>query len=336
MVARLKAFTLVELLVVIAIIGILIALLLPAVQAAREAARRSSCTNNLKQIGLAYHNYHDVYKTFPRWTYPSWGRPAASGGNSWWTGFTAPTMILPYIEQGNIYDKINWISCVPEDNPNNDLLRVAEINAFRCPSESPYPNTWWLGTTNYVESAGTCFVNVALVNQNGAFRRDTETGIRDIRDGTSSTILAGEILFGDEDWGKFSPGDIVRNATDALPAGVPEKFATQPQMDAWGQTCLAGVAGPGFTTTGRRYYVVRADEYTPISTLAPPNWRYPNCTNSSWSTGYIYLGARSRHPGGAMHTLADASVHFISETIDFNTYQLLGARDDGTPVQVPD
>src|SRR3990172_9246369 len=109
MVARLKAFTLVELLVVIAIIGILIALLLPAVQAAREAARRSQCTNNLKQIGLAFHNYHDIYKTFPAWSYNArtW-QAGAAGDNTWWTGFTAMTMILPFIEQGSIYDKIDW------------------------------------------------------------------------------------------------------------------------------------------------------------------------------------------------------------------------------------
>jgi len=138
MVARLKAFTLVELLVVIAIIGILIALLLPAVQAAREAARRSSCTNNLKQLGLALHNYHDVYKTFPRWTYrANVNDSAALGGyygNDWWTGYTPAIMILPYIEQGVIYDKIDWYHC-PVVDPNDTLFRgtpvvVAEAGAY--------------------------------------------------------------------------------------------------------------------------------------------------------------------------------------------------------------
>ena len=146
-------FTLVELLVVIAIIGILIALLLPAVQAAREAARRSQCSNNLKQVGLALHNYHDVYRTFPRWAYPADCTGAPGGDNSWWTGFTAMTMILPYMEQGAIYDKITW-STRPEDNPNNQLFRLATISAYQCPSDTKAPfGTSYPATSTRVSNA---------------------------------------------------------------------------------------------------------------------------------------------------------------------------------------
>jgi len=335
MVARLKAFTLVELLVVIAIIGILIALLLPAVQAAREAARRSSCTNNLKQLGLALHNYHDVYKTFPRWTYrANVNDSAALGGyygNDWWTGYTPAIMILPYIEQGVIYDKIDWYHC-PVVDPNDTLFRGTAVSAYLCPSDSPYssidPNQ--KGNTNYLYSAGPCFGLYNDAQQPGVFRMERETGMRDIRDGTSSTLMVGEILMGDGDGSKFSWGDIVQQV--AGPATNP-RFAFPPksEMDTWGTACLANIGGPVDSSAGFAYrYPLGGNTF--LTPLAPPNWRYPNCTESTWSTGYQFVGARSRHPGGATHTLADASVHFISETINFDTYQALGGREDGTPV----
>ncbi len=347
-------FTLVELLVVIAIIGILIALLLPAVQAAREAARRSQCTNNLKQISLAFHNYHDVYKTFPRWTYQAytWQGIGNAGDNTWWTGFTAMTMALPYLEQGTVYNKIDW-SCRPEDtNPagtsmgppaNNDLFRYAPIDTLRCPSESPFADrTNYPAYHTYKVSAGACFMNVSSAFENGMFRRDVETAIRDVTDGTSNTILASEVLVGDNTTAKSSWGDI---SSAAMPSssfynGPPP---IQADMEAWGQQCLAlfqtgssapisGSAGWICNTAGRRYWQTRIDDGSPFTPVAPPNWKYPNCAHGSWTTGPTFIGARSRHPGGAVHTLGDGSVRFISETINYNTYQFLGARDDGNPV----
>ncbi|MFH1920467.1 MAG: DUF1559 domain-containing protein [Planctomycetota bacterium] len=335
MAARRIGFTLVELLVVIAIIGILIALLLPAVQAAREAARRSQCINNLKQVSLAMHNYHDVYKTFPRWTYqacttrgPGGCGDYTSGNNSWWTGFTAMTMILPYVEQGAIYDKIAW-GVTPEDNPNNQLFRLAPISAYQCPSDSKYADTNYPAYCNYKVSAGAGWLNIGTTRENGVFRRDAETAIRDVRDGTSSTIFIGEILLGDGIGSKFSMGDIVYRVGGRPPVYV---FPTQAEMATWGPICEAGMTGTTMSSAGRRYWQPRVDDGSPFTPIVPPNWRYPNCSDSQWSTGYTFIAARSRHPGGANHSLTDASVRFISETIDFDTYQSLGSRNEGNPV----
>ena len=331
-------FTLVELLVVIAIIGILIALLLPAVQAAREAARRSQCTNNLKQIGLAFHGYHDVYRTFPAIAYRSHYIQGGSSSNVWWTGFTAMTMILPYMEQGTIYDRIDW-TCRPESNPNNQLFRLAPISAYQCPSDSRYGNASYPAYCNYNVSNGSNFLNVSWQYENGMFRRDPgrEVAIRDVRDGTTNTILACETLLGDASTAQSSWGDI---ASVALPFSWNQPVITQAQMSQWGQQCLAMFQAGSTNThaasagwikndTGERYWVPRYGLGNALTPLAPPNWQYPNCSHGSWSTGPgTFVGARSRHPGGANHTLGDGSVRFISETIDFNTYQYLGNRED--------
>ena len=323
-------FTLVELLVVIAIIGILIALLLPAVQAAREAARRSQCVNNIKQVALAYHNYHDTFKTFPRWSYGTFTTDhPASGSNSWWVAFTAQTMVLPYVEQGAIYDRIDW-GLRPEDAPNNNLMRAAPINSYICPSDGPYANLGYQGGTNYFPSFGPCLGNVGVNNQIGFFRRDREVAIRDVRDGTSNTIALAEILKGDDNGAKFSWGDIVRTpagGNEAVP-GVPDTFPTLAQFSTWGQQVASG-GGTIYNNTGRRYYFTRLGDIPAATPLAPPNWQYPNFMHSAWSTGRFFIGARSFHPGGANHALGDGSVRFISDTIDFTTYQYLGARDDG-------
>ncbi len=188
---RRRAFTLVELLVVIAIIGVLVALLLPAVQAAREAARRSQCSNNLKQIGLAFHNYHDTHQVFP---------PAfINVGPNWHWGWGA--FILPYVEQGPLHDALapgdNSQGVTQEEGPNAQPELQTRLGVYRCPSDvnARATNIHWtwngeFGLSNYVINEAA--VPWAPPPGNAFARAGTPASFSTISDGTSNTILIGE------------------------------------------------------------------------------------------------------------------------------------------------
>ncbi len=191
-----RGFTLVELLVVIAIIGILVALLLPAVQAAREAARRMQCTNNLKQIGLAFHNYHDLQRTFP----PGWiGRNEFSWG----------AFVLPNLEQEPLHDQFDFRRPLTDNvtgNPTNLVLAQTDLPGYRCPSatgpknKTPYwQSTGAIGaltdqaTANYIGSFGPLQIGPSAYNQAWGFMTRNETRrFRDLLDGTSNIMALGE------------------------------------------------------------------------------------------------------------------------------------------------
>ena len=197
-IGRRRAFTLIELLVVISIIAVLIALLLPAVQAAREAARRANCVNNLKQLGLGFHNYHAAQRVFP----PGYISNFDATGNDTGPGWGWAAMFLPQVEQKPLFDAIKMNR--PIEDPSNTTVRTTRMTVFLCPSDSP-PPTWWAVTrgptgapqqnvcevaeSNYVAMYGTSDPGI---DGDGLFFRDSKIGIAGITDGTSQTIAAGE------------------------------------------------------------------------------------------------------------------------------------------------
>lgn len=330
-----SAFTLVELLVVIAIIGILIALLLPAVQAAREAARRSSCTNNLKQVALAMHNYHDVYKCFPRFAYQTVDPANPPNLKSHWRGYSIHAMLLPYIEQSNLYTIVDQVGIKAardwyDGNATLTAARRTKIATFRCPSDTDFPGSSETGNCNYVFSFGSHF-DWGSGAQNGWVMRGRETSFSDMRDGASNTIMAAEIRIGDNNNAVYRPGDVVR----AQPfSGSSRLFPTQADMDAYGQQCLGGISN--HHSHSGRDWIAPMPTQTVFNTVAPPNWRFPTCQECSgcgWMDSNGAFPARSWHPGGVLHALGDGSVRFVSETINFQTYQYLGGRDEGQAVQ---
>ena len=195
-----RGFTLIELLVVIAILGILIGLLLPAVQAAREAARRAQCVNNLKQIGLALHNYEGTHRTFPSGYVSNFDASGDDSGPGWgW----AP-MLLPQLEQKPLFDTINFN--LPIEAPDNSTSRLPVLGAFHCPSDS-YMQPSWIAVNRDAATGAPVRDLCAVASANyvgmyglgepgpdgeGLFFRDSRIGLRDIKDGTSMTLAVGE------------------------------------------------------------------------------------------------------------------------------------------------
>jgi prepilin-type N-terminal cleavage/methylation domain-containing protein/prepilin-type processing-associated H-X9-DG protein len=197
--ARRGAFTLIELLVVIAIIAVLVGLLLPAVQAARESARRAQCINNLKQLGLALHNYDQSHKTFPSGYVSNFDAAGTDTGPGW--GWAA--MLLPQFEQATVFNAVNFNLAI--EAPANSTGRLANINNFLCPSD-PTATAYWAvdrnaatgaAVKNICQVAPSNYVGVYGLGEpgpdgDGVFFRDSAIGLRDITDGTAQTIVVGE------------------------------------------------------------------------------------------------------------------------------------------------
>ncbi|WP_417382210.1 DUF1559 domain-containing protein [Gimesia sp.] len=321
-----RGFTLIELLVVIAIIAILIALLLPAVQQAREAARRSSCKNNLKQIGLALHNYHETFRTFPpgyvEERLPSNGGSIADNQGHWaWN-----SLLLPYLDQAPLFNQLN-VGTVPVSTVLNSAsirnTMQQTLTVFRCPSDSgpriheeagrrimsAAGTEYGLAVTNYIvannsfglkKDSGTDPTNHA----NGAFYRNSDVRLRDFSDGSSNVIMAGERAYALGGTKAFA---------GALYA-VRDFNATGPAISSDGSSSnqgLISIMGGGAATI-----------------------------NANASSGQGRIAFSSKHVGGAHFLFGDGRIVFLSENIDHNaatipadsTFEYLIGINDGNIV----
>ncbi|MHC2071004.1 DUF1559 family PulG-like putative transporter [Bremerella sp. T1] len=298
-----RGFTLVELLVVIAIIGVLIALLLPAVQQAREAARRMQCTNNLKQIGLALHNYHDTYNALPA----AWIRRHGSSDPKYgWA-----SMILPFIEQSNLYDQLDPGRIALKDRfkssatATDKALLQTVIDGYRCPSDVTGDlndkdifgsDHFDIATANYICSIGDVSVT-GDIDGGAVFYGNSYLGFKDITDGLSNTAMIGERDGGNSE-------DTSVNFRAAVWAGVGRDNNN----------------GSGFVgrTTGRSNFVINFDY------------------GATGATANLGKGFSSLHPGGVNMLLGDGAVRFIPETANpTNVVRPLTLRSDGKTIELP-
>ncbi len=220
------------------------------------------------------------------------------------------------------------------------IIAATPLPAYLCPSDLEFPSSTVKGSCNYPVCAGS---NIAwditpIARQNGGFCFLDETRMAAIIDGTSNTIMLAEHRTGDNDNARYRRETDVVNGI-AWPSAYYQSTQQGPitaaQIAAYGQSCDAGSSSQQSVMAYR--WSRGAPAYTVFNTLAPPNWEYPSCAvnSGSWGNSRGVYPARSLHPGGVNHAMADASVRFVSQTIDIPTYQGLGSRDGGETVSLP-
>lgn len=294
---RSAGFTLIELLVVIAIIAILIALLLPAVQQAREAARHSSCKNNLKQIGLALHNYHDVHRVFP---------PGHILGSGMSDLVTLQGMLWPYLEQAALAKKIlptsNWGGC---GNSVQSELLGTKLPIFQCPSDGGSPDFGHAcrSRSSYVSNAGIGGLKkeISPSHTPGIFYQNSKTSFRSLIDGTSNTMGMSEII-----------------RVDSGKAGAYRGVWSYPE-------------GSHYQHDRTPNTPIADDIRTSMCSVSDPQDPLAPCigTYADHASRNIIISARSRHIGGVHSMLMDGSVRFVSSNIDLTTWRSLGTSNGG-------
>ena len=342
---RSAGFTLIELLVVIAIIAVLIALLLPAVQAAREAARRAQCVNNLKQMGLALHNYHSSFDNFPMGVAAS----KNTAGSTYWNGWSAQGLMLGYMEQTAIYNAINFSIDPLVNGPisqANSTALYTKINSYLCPSD---PNGGRININNYYMSEGPNVINTpgsgGVGNASsgpsiGLFCFNYSFGIRDCTDGTSNTVAASEGAAGNNQYSNYRGNGVVgagsqppQNNAYLVQAQTLTNIAAcaaAMQMDASSQKNMSLNRG--------QYWGWGAEAMSLFSTIVPPNstqyafnqCRY-GCGGGSADHSDI-TNASSFHSGGCNVLMADGSVRFVKSSLSILTWWALGSRNGGEVV----
>ena len=338
---RRSGFTLVELLVVIAIIGVLVGLLLPAVQSAREAARRSSCSNNLKQIGLAVQNSHDTRNQFPEGRV----RTEGTGASTWNTqNISWMARVLPFMEEQALYDAIDF-DLIPGWSGVNNAVMKNKVATYRCPSDSGLGRVKWTdangnkrtggapdsarfgqGQTNYLANAGAA---MQLDTRAGGswskgvvfshrFRTSEPAGpgkldMASCTDGTSKTIWASEVVI-----------------------GQPHRQRNSDYRGSWGNVTpldngcgIGGATSNGRRQTGASWFEGYMPNHIAFTSLMTPNSRLYDCSANS---NDVAFASRSKHPGLVQCVAVDGSVHAVTDDIDWAVWRDLGNRDDANSV----
>jgi prepilin-type N-terminal cleavage/methylation domain-containing protein len=333
-----RGFTLIELLVVIAIIGVLVGLLLPAVQAAREAARRAQCTNNLKQIGIAIHNYIAALGGLP------FGKGNSYPGEAGYARWSAQSQLLLFIEQGNLFNSINF-NLAPEtpgmsgdvpfmpayQNPNreNATASRSQVGIFLCPSDGS-PDGDWPGGLNYLGNLQSWACDLSPTNPSdvapgeqmrGIFYFRSFTRLADVTDGLSNTAFFSEKIRG--------TGSRDGNArSDSLITSG----ATQTTLDSTYSVCnaMSPLTATRLTMRQGMSWVMGEMCCSTYNHVAVPNGR--TCAGTGFALGQMrnmpmQVPPSSHHPGGVNVLNGDGGVRFVKESVDLNTWRAYGTRN---------
>jgi prepilin-type N-terminal cleavage/methylation domain-containing protein/prepilin-type processing-associated H-X9-DG protein len=332
-----RAFSLIELLVVIAIVAILIALILPAVQQAREAARRTQCKNHLKQIGLSMHNYHDVHRTFP----PGRMRSLVDGNGRC---FSAYAHLLPHLEAASLFAQIDF-NADPDDPAANGLVLGQTIPFFLCPSDSyrilqsnivdgVIVNS---AVHNYPLNTGTTYPlsprNPGGVPVTGVFFENSRVRLADLTDGSGSTVCVSETIKAE---GGPSIWDGVSRTNGFVLTAGNNNSTNGPELTNYSSQCHG--AGLQLQQTRGSRWLYGAPGHSMYNHMRTPNDPDVDCrgglphsirTNYWWDRLSLNVAARSRHTGGVNALFCDGHVQFISNSIDRATWEALGSRGNG-------
>jgi len=301
---RRQAFTLIEILVVIAIIGLLVALIIPAVQSAREAARRAQCTSNLRQFGLALHNYASVYGVLP----------AGQGGG----GQSMHLALMPSLDQLALYNSFNFETGFRDDLGSNTTTRFTRLAVLICPSDSVNPAYGW---NNY---AGNIGIGLKSSGYDGLFNyagySPSNIAFRDIGDGTSNTAAMAEWLVGDQSYLDPKRVTYILGKTGSTPL---DQFTVQCRASAGNLPVNMGMA------KGSNWHEGAWSQSLYDHALSVND---PSCLNTPYSAVLGSTPAGSLHPGGANVLLADGHVRFMRDSIVLTIWRSLGTRNGGESI----
>jgi prepilin-type N-terminal cleavage/methylation domain-containing protein/prepilin-type processing-associated H-X9-DG protein len=356
---RRHGFTLIELLVVIAIIAVLISLLLPAVQSAREAARRAQCLNNLKQIALAMHNYHQAIGSFPMGNSVNYVATSASSGyETTWGTWSCFAMMLPFLEQQTVFNasNFNWdpwwqsYNSQWDGTPVNTTVFRTNLSTFACPSDGLWAQN--ICNNNYAGSLGTT-TSVGAGNpgtSTGIFAISTTYSIASVTDGTSNTIAFAEWLVGNESQpsvpipyrASLTPSSTMvgsNTASYGANSGYYDANMSQANVILDLQTCstnfVAGNAAVNSDQDKGYTWTAGSPGITLFNTIVPPTstqYKWSACRFGCVGCGADfgqYTNSCSNHPGGVNVAMADGSGRFIKSSINMNTWWALGTKANG-------